>query len=68
MTEDGDPFDGFACISGQLIDKDSCQMNDQELTDFCEQGAWRRNAYTHDWRAFAEAAMRGTHILKDEIQ
>ena len=59
-----DLFDGFACINGQLIDKDCCQMTDAELADFCEQGAWRRNAYRSDDMAYAEAAFRGYLILK----
>lgn len=61
---DTDPFDGFAFINGKLIDKEACQMTDQELADFCEQGAWRRNAYRSDDMAFAEAALRGTLILR----
>ncbi|HZR56338.1 MAG TPA: hypothetical protein VFA74_05665 [Terriglobales bacterium] len=65
-----DPFDNFACINGELIDKSCAEMTDQELADFIEQGAWRRNAFRSDDSAEVEAALRGFNSLRkaQEVQ
>ena len=61
---DNDEREGFACINGELVDKDCSEMSDEELAAFMGQGAWRRNSIRPDGMAEAEATLRGTKILK----
>lgn len=61
-----DPYDGYACINDELVNKTCAEMTDEELAAFIEQGAWRRNAYRSDESAEHEAARRGNIALRSE--